>query len=159
MSSSTQASAGGGRGHIVVIGAGIVGTASALLLQRDGWQVTLVDKGGPGEGTSFGNAAVISPSAVIPTAGPGILKDLPRLLSDPLGPLSIRWRYLPQLTPWLLRFAAASRPSRIEEISKALAALLERALQLQLALVGLPDLRRLGDHQPATPVPQPRRGR
>ncbi|MBM3629308.1 MAG: FAD-binding oxidoreductase, partial [Alphaproteobacteria bacterium] len=42
--------------HVVVIGAGIVGACTALLLQRDGSRVTLVDKGAPGEGASLGNA-------------------------------------------------------------------------------------------------------
>ncbi|GAB5470798.1 MAG: FAD-binding oxidoreductase [Rhodospirillales bacterium] len=127
----------------MVIGAGIVGSASALLLRRDGWEVTLVDRAGPGEGTSFGNASVIAPDSVVPTAAPGLLKDLPRLLSDPLGPLSIRWRYLPRLTPWLLRFAAASRPQRVEAISQALGSLLERSLQAHLDLaadLGIEDM-------------------
>ncbi len=123
------------RGHVAVIGAGIVGVSSALLLRRDGWQVTLLDKRGPGEGTSFGNASVITPDAVAPVATPGLLKTLPRLLTDPLGPLSIRWQYLPQLTPWLLRFLAAGRPHRVEAISKALAELLSRSLQAHYDLV------------------------
>jgi len=119
-----------GRGHAVVVGAGIVGVCSAVLLQRDGWTVTMVDRNeGPAEGTSFGNASVISPESVVPTASPGLLAELPRLLRDPLGPLAIRWQYMPRLTPWLLRFLAAGRPARIEEISRALAALLERALE------------------------------
>ncbi len=125
----------GGRGHVAVIGAGIVGVATALRLNREGWQVTLLDKGGPGEGTSFGNASVIAPDAVVPVASPGLLRELPRLLTDPLGPLAIRWQYLPRLTPWLLRFLAAGRPERVEEISRALAALLGPSLDAHYELV------------------------
>ena len=47
--------------HVIVIGAGIVGVCVALSLRREGFAVTLIDRQGPGEGTSFGNAAVISP--------------------------------------------------------------------------------------------------
>ena len=36
--------------HVVVIGAGIVGAASAIWLRRAGCEVTLIDKGEPGLG-------------------------------------------------------------------------------------------------------------
>jgi D-amino-acid dehydrogenase len=106
--------------HFAVVGAGIVGICCALQLQRDGHRVSVVDYQGPGEGTSRGNAAVIAGGACEPIAMPGILRRVPGMLADPLGPLAIRWGYLPQLAPWLLRFVAASRPDRVEEISKAL---------------------------------------
>ncbi len=109
--------------RIVVIGAGIVGVCCAAWLQRDGHAVTLLDRQGPGEGASFGNAAVYASESVLPVAMPGILRRVPGMLSDPLGPLAIRWGYLPRLAPWLLRFVAASRPDRVEAIARALAAL------------------------------------
>jgi D-amino-acid dehydrogenase len=106
--------------HFAVVGAGIVGVCCALQLQRDGHRVTLVDYRGPGEGTSRGNAAVIAGGACEPIAMPGIVRRVPGMLADPLGPLAIRWSYLPRLAPWLVRFIAASRPDRVEHISKAL---------------------------------------
>ena len=106
--------------HFAVVGAGVVGVCCALQLQRDGHHVTLVDYQGPGEGTSRGNAAVIAGGACEPVAMPGIVRRVPGMLADPLGPLAIRWSYLPRLAPWLLRFIAASRPDRVEDISKAL---------------------------------------
>ena len=112
---------------VIVLGAGIVGLCSALSLQRDGHRVTLIDRLPPGEGTSYGNAGLIQVDAVLPIAMPGILRKVPRMLTDPEGPLVIRWRYLVRLAPWLLRFVAAARPGRVESISRALAALLEHA--------------------------------
>jgi glycine/D-amino acid oxidase-like deaminating enzyme len=106
--------------HFAVVGAGIVGVCCAQQLQRDGHRVTLVDYRRPGEGTSRGNAAVIAGGACEPIAMPGIVRRVPAMLADPLGPLAIRWSYLPRLAPWLLRFIAASRPDRVEHISKAL---------------------------------------
>jgi len=47
--------------HTVVIGAGIVGVATALWLVRAGRRVTLLDKQAPGEGTSHGNAGFWRP--------------------------------------------------------------------------------------------------
>jgi D-amino-acid dehydrogenase len=113
--------------HIAVIGAGIVGVSAALHLQRDGHQVTLIDERNPGEGTSRGNAAVVATESCVPVATPGVLWDVPRYLMDPLGPLAIRWSYLPKIAPWLLRFIAASKPERVEAISIALRSILTRA--------------------------------
>jgi D-amino-acid dehydrogenase len=113
--------------HIAVIGAGIVGVSTALHLQRDGLTVTLIDERNPGEGTSRGNAAVLAVDSVQPVATPGVMWDVPKYLADPLGPLAIRWSYLPKIAPWLMRFIAASAPKRVEEISIALASILSRA--------------------------------
>ena len=117
----------GGR-RVVVLGAGVVGMACALYLQQAGFRVTVIDRNGPGEGCSKGNAGVFAIDHVIPLAAPGILRDVPGMLFDPLGPLRIHWRYLPRLMPWLFRFLAAARPRRAEEVSQALAALLGSAL-------------------------------
>ena len=64
---------------------------------------------------------------MIPLAEPGVWRRLPGWLLDPLGPLAVRWRYLPSLAPWLARFALASRPARVAALTRALAALLNRA--------------------------------
>jgi D-amino-acid dehydrogenase len=114
--------------RVLVIGAGIVGCSAALWLQRDGHQVTIVDKAGPGEGASKGNASVIAAESCIPIATPGILWDVPKYLSDPLGPLAIRWSYLPKLAPWLWRFVRASGEATVEQASIALRALMVEAL-------------------------------
>ncbi len=114
--------------HFLVIGAGIVGVSVARHLQLAGQRVSVIDRLGPGEGASKGNASVIATESCIPVATPGILSDVPRMLLDPLGPLAIRWRYLPRLAPWLIRFLAASRPQRVEAISIALRNLLTLAL-------------------------------
>ncbi len=113
---------------VLVIGAGIVGCSAALWLQRDGHRVTIVDGRGPGEGASKGNASVIAVESCIPVATPGILWDVPQYLADPLGPLAIRWSYLPKLAPWRWRFVRSSGAAKVEEISIALRTLLVEAL-------------------------------
>jgi len=134
--------------HIAVIGAGVVGVCCALYLLRDGHRVTLVDRQEPGEGASFGNGSVLTEDSVLPVAMPGILRRVPGMLLDPLGPLAVRWSYLPKIAPWLLRFIAASRPEKVEEISISLAALLKGAIDSYkplLELAGEPEmLRRTG---------------
>jgi D-amino-acid dehydrogenase len=119
---------------VLVIGAGIVGCSAALWLQRDAHDVTVVDRHGPGEGASKGNASVIATESCVPVATPGILWDVPKYLSDPLGPLVIRWSYLPKLAPWLWRFVGASSEAKVEAISIALRSLLAEALAAHKAL-------------------------
>ena len=116
--------------HVVVIGAGIVGAACALELLRDGHQVSIVEPGDPGgeQAASYGNGTLLNPSSVIPMSAPGIWKKVPSYLADPLGPLAIRWSYLPRVLPWLRRFlAAGSTPAKVGAIGKALRPLLAEA--------------------------------
>jgi D-amino-acid dehydrogenase len=108
---------------VAVIGAGIVGVSTALFLQRDGHAVTLIDREGPASGASFGNAGGVVSAACAPLGMPSLLRRVPRMLMDPMGPLALRWRYLPRITPWLVRLLWASRPSRVERIADAKAAL------------------------------------
>ncbi len=126
-----------GNRHFIVIGAGIVGVSTALYLQKDGNQVTVIDGRDPGEGTSKGNASIIASEAVVPIATPGIVWDVPKMLMDPLGPLAIRWSYLPRIAPWLLRFVAASSEPRVEKISIALKSVLTHALASHKELASL----------------------
>ena len=142
MTLAGEANSAGGQA-IVVIGAGIVGVCCALYLQRDGHRVTLIDRQGPGEGTSFGNGAIIGEESVVPVAMPGILGRVPGMLFDPLGPLAIRWSYLPRLAPWLTRFVAASRRAEVERISIALKHLNDGAIDAYkplLASAGAEDM-------------------
>ena len=123
--------------HVVVIGAGIVGAACALELLRDGHRVTIVEPGDPGgeQAASYGNGTLLNPSSVIPMSTPGIWKKVPGYLRDPLGPLAIRWSYLPKLFPWLRRFVTAgSTPEKLSGIARALQPLLADAPALHRAL-------------------------
>ena len=94
---------------IIVIGAGVIGAASALSLREDGHQVTLLDREAPCAGASFGNAGAIVNGSCVPTAMPGILCDVMRMALQPLPALSIRPAYFHKILPWLLRFIWQSR--------------------------------------------------
>ncbi|MGE0558823.1 MAG: NAD(P)/FAD-dependent oxidoreductase [Burkholderiales bacterium] len=129
--------------NITVIGAGIVGIATASYLRRDGHQVTVVDQRPPGEYCSFGNAGILSPGSCVPIAMPGILSQVPGYLLDPLGPLALRWSYLPRALPWLLKFVAAADVKRVEKIADGLRALLVQTFDAYAPLVknaGVEDL-------------------
>ena len=130
---------------VVVVGAGIVGLSAAIFLQHDGHRVTLCDPRGPGGGASGGNAGGIVVSGVVPVAMPGVAKKALRMLFDPMGPLKVRWSYLPRIAPWLWDFWRASAPDRVEAASRALAAINAQAHPAWgelLAKSGALDLRR-----------------
>jgi D-amino-acid dehydrogenase len=109
--------------RVVVIGGGVVGFAAAIELLRDGHAVTILEPGVPGgeQSASYGNGTLLNPSSVVPMSAPGLWKKVPGYLADPLGPLTIRWSYLPRLLPWLRRFAAAgSTEAKVEATGRAL---------------------------------------
>ncbi|SCZ23182.1 D-amino-acid dehydrogenase [Afifella marina DSM 2698] len=105
----------------VVIGAGIVGIFCALELQEAGHDVILVDCGPPGgdQAASYGNGAWLSPASIMPMSVPGLWKEVPGYLADPSGPFVIRWRHLPSLLPWLVRFLRAGSSWRKVEVCAA----------------------------------------
>lgn len=116
--------------HVVVIGAGIVGAATAVELLRDGHRVSIVEPGDPGgeQAASYGNGTLLNPSSIIPMSAPGIWRKVPGWLADPLGPLAIRWRYLPKLLPWLTRFLrAGATEAKVAAVARALRPLLLNA--------------------------------
>ena len=114
--------------HATVIGAGIVGISSAAFLQRAGYRVTIIDRVPPGEGCSFGNAGGVAFAEIMPTIHPRILLKIPGWLMDPLGPLTIRWSYLPKALPWFLAAGRNATPSRVKAITEARANLALRVV-------------------------------
>ena len=109
---------------VAVIGAGNIGLCSALWLQREGYDVTIIDPNPPGSGCSYGNAGCFSSTSIVPMSMPGTLSHVPQYLVDPDSPLVIRWRYLPTLVPWLWRFIRSGRRDRVEKQARALRDLL-----------------------------------
>ncbi len=131
---------------VVVVGAGIVGICCAAYLVRAGVPVILVDRRGPGEMTSFGNAGGIQNLATMPIGMPGMMWDVPKWLRDPHGPLHIRKSYLPRAMPWLLRFMAETRLARVRHNASALQALNRHCVDSLMPLVrwaGAEDLIRV----------------
>ena len=119
----------------IIIGAGMVGASCAHFLQRDGHAVNIVDPNAPGTGASFGNAGLISQSSVMPSAQPGLVRRIPKMLMDPTSPLILRWRYVPRLLPWLVGFLANSKRDRVERNSLATMELFRHVLSAYDALI------------------------
>ncbi|MGR3963889.1 FAD-binding oxidoreductase [Pseudomonas sp. 910_23] len=113
---------------IVVVGAGIIGVACALQLARQGRQVLVVDAQAPGMGASYGNAGHLATEQVFPIADLSILKRLPAMLLDPMGPLRLDWTYLPRALPWFIRLLLNLRPASYQRTVAGLRALNEGSL-------------------------------
>lgn len=119
---------------VAVIGAGVVGLSTALWLQKKGANVVVIDPTPPLPGisfrkaASFGNAATVAPSGIFPTAAPGILFKVPGMLLRHDGPLTLYWRDLFDLAPWLSGFLIASLRRRQNGAVSALGSLM-RALE------------------------------
>ncbi|MBD8194065.1 FAD-binding oxidoreductase [Pseudomonas fluorescens] len=129
----------------VVVGAGIIGVTCALQLARQGRRVVVLDGQEPGMGASYGNAGHLATEQVFPIADLSILKRLPAMLMDPMGPLRLDWKYLPRALPWFARLLLNLRPARYQRTVAGIRALNERSLgawQRLLASIDRPGLLR-----------------
>lgn len=126
-----------------MLGGGIVGLCTAIETQRRGLRTLVIDRGGPGEACSYGNAGVLASQGVVPVALPGIARQAPRMLLDPSGPLVIRRKGLRHTIPWLIAFQRASKEARVRAIAKAMKALFATTVELHEGLArdaGVADL-------------------
>ncbi|OHV59592.1 amino acid dehydrogenase [Mesorhizobium sp. LCM 4577] len=90
---------------ILVLGAGVVGTAAAYYLARDGHEVTVIERHeAAARGTSQSNAGLVSPGDATAWASPAALKTFLRALwNHDLG-IKVRLRLDPYFYAWSLRF-------------------------------------------------------
>jgi D-amino-acid dehydrogenase len=110
--------------RVIVLGAGLVGVASAWYLQKAGHEVIVLERQ-PGAGleTSFANGGQISVSHAEPWANPQVLPKVLKWLGREDAPLLFRLRWDPALFRWGLRFLAECRPGRTRENIRAIVAM------------------------------------
>jgi glycine/D-amino acid oxidase-like deaminating enzyme len=127
---------GSDKSRVVVIGGGIMGLSTAIWLLRSGRSVTIVDPGIARRPASFGNAGVLAACSVVPVTSPGLISKAPWMALDPNSPLFVRWRYLPRLAPWLVRYLKHANAADTRRISKGLAQLTTDTYAQHCALAG-----------------------
>lgn len=113
----------------LVLGAGMVGTCTALHLQQRGYDVVLVDRRQPGQETSYGNAGLIQREAVEPYPFP---REIGKLFEVALGrgvDVHYHWAAMPGLAGPLLRYFRYSAPSRYPAQVQAYARLIEHCIR------------------------------
>src|SRR5215470_53074 len=119
----------------IVLGAGIVGTSIGLHLAKRGVATALIDRRGPGEETSYGNAGVIEGNTIFPPAFPSDWSALLRIALKRATEANYHLAFLPQVAPWLIKFRAASSRQRLIETARAMRPLFARALAEHEALL------------------------
>ncbi|MDQ3814818.1 MAG: FAD-dependent oxidoreductase [Armatimonadota bacterium] len=109
------------RKHVVVVGAGIIGSCCAYSLTRRGHHVTIIDRGAPeSENCSFGNAGLIVPSHIVPLAAPGMVMLGLKWMRDPESPFYVKPRLAPDLLDWAWKFHRAGTRAHVERCAPLL---------------------------------------
>ena len=120
---------------VLVLGAGMVGTCTALQLARRGHSVALVDRQAPGRETSYGNAGIIQREAVEPYAFP---REWSALFDAAFkrGPdVNYHLGALPSVAPRLYRYWHESAPGRYAAIARDYSRLIQHCLTEHDALM------------------------
>jgi D-amino-acid dehydrogenase len=116
------------RADVLVLGAGMVGVSAALHLQQRGRSVVLLDRRGPGEETSYGNAGLIQREGVVPYPFPRDVRLIVRYAFNLLPEANLHWSALPAIAPWLYRYWRASTPEGVARTARGARPLVERCI-------------------------------
>jgi len=103
--------------NIIIIGGGIVGLSSAYFLQKEGHQVTVIDKSDITSGASFVNAGYITPSHIIPMASPGMIAKGIKMMFNSASPFYMKPRWDIDFFKWAWYFHKSSTK---EKVAKAI---------------------------------------
>ena len=102
-------------GNVTIIGGGIIGLCSAYYLQKEGYKVTIIDRGDITDGCSFGNMGYMSPSHFIPLASPGIIAEGIKHMLSSSSPFYIKPRLNWDLLQWGYHFWKSSNAKTVEK--------------------------------------------
>lgn len=101
--------------NITIIGGGVVGLCCAYYLNKEGYEVSVVDRNDITDGCSFGNMGYISPSHFIPLASPGIVSQGLKWMLSSSSPFYIKPRLNWELVQWGLTFWKNSTTQKVKE--------------------------------------------
>ncbi len=117
-----------GMRRVAVVGAGMVGLATAWHLQEHGVDVTVLDREGVAAGASWGNAGWLTPAIATPLPEPAVLRYGVRALVNPGSPVYLPPRADPRLIRFVGGFVRHSTMGRWEKAMRALLPLNDRSL-------------------------------
>lgn len=116
------------KSDVLVLGAGMVGVSAALHLQARGRSVTLVDRRGAAEETSYGNAGIIQVEGIVPYPFPSDPLKIAKYAFNQLPEANLHWSALPAIAPWLWRYYRFSTPEGIARTARGAEPLVRRCI-------------------------------
>lgn len=122
------------KGSVVIVGGGIVGLMSAYYMLRDGWSVTVLDKGDFSDNCSHGNAGMIVPSHFTPMAAPGVVSQGIKWMFDARSPFYIKPTLDRSLASWGIKFMKHANKSHVTRSAPYILALNQRSKDLYIQL-------------------------
>jgi len=112
----------------LVLGAGMVGISTALHLLERGRSVALVDRRGPAEETSYGNAGIIQTEAVTAYTFPRDLGSIVKYALNAHPESRLHYSALPEVASWLFQYWRQGSPAGVERSANGLVPLIRRCL-------------------------------
>jgi D-amino-acid dehydrogenase len=101
--------------EVSIIGGGVIGLSTAYYLQKQGYKVTVIERGDITDGCSFGNMGYISPSHFVPLASPGIISQGLKWMLSSTSPFYIKPRLNADLIEWGYHFWKSSNAATVEK--------------------------------------------
>ena len=101
--------------NVIIIGGGIVGLSTAYYLNKEGFEVTVIDKGNISAGASFVNAGYITPSHIIPLASPGMIAKGIKMMFNSASPFYMKPRLDIDFLKWSWYFHKSSTEAKVEK--------------------------------------------
>ena len=101
--------------NVAIIGGGIIGLCSAYYLQKEGHNVTIIDKSDFTSGASFVNAGYITPSHFIPLSAPGMITKGLKWMLNASSPFYIKPRLDVDLIKWSWAFKKSATREKVEQ--------------------------------------------
>lgn len=90
--------------NVIIIGGGIIGLCSAYYLNKEGYDVTIIERGNSSDGCSFGNMGFVSPSHFVPLASPGIIQEGLKYMLSSSSPFYVKPRMNLDFIQWGYHF-------------------------------------------------------
>jgi len=117
---------------ITIVGGGVIGLCCAYYLNKQGYDVLVIERNDITDGCSFGNMGYVSPSHFIPLASPGIISQGLRWMLKSSSPFYIKPRMSWELFRWGLTFWKNSNAETLKRNVPHLNELLQLSRQLMI---------------------------
>ena len=116
--------------EITIIGGGIIGLCSAYYLQKEGYEIRVIERGDITDGCSFGNMGYMSPSHFVPLASPGIIAEGLKHMLSSSSPFYVKPRLNLDLMQWGYHFWKNSNAATVKKNAPHLNDLLQLSRHL-----------------------------